>query len=217
MHYQKTASGLLVPAADHALRARAQNAIGKYLGDDLARRRAAEAMKLFAPDEDGRDHIRLAGVFCVQHLRGNELIDEDVCHNLVTNEGLNHMLGVELQGVAQITAWYLAVYTGNYTPLATDTAATLPGNSTECTNYTGGSRPQWTPAAASGQSITNAASRATYTFNATVTIYGAFMTSSATISGTAGTSFSAALFGTPKAVVNTDQILLTYTFAATST
>lgn len=213
MQYQKNVSGLLVPAADHLLQARAQDAIRKYLSDKRVRRRAAEAMKLF----DGEHaEIRSDGVFCVQHLRGEELIDEDVCPNLVTNEGLNHMLGVELFSTAQITAWYLALYTGNYTPLATDTAATLPGNATETGAYSGGTRPQFVPAAPSGQSITNAASRATYTFNATVTIYGAFMTSSATISGTSGTSFSAALFGTPKAVVNTDQILLTYTFAATS-
>jgi hypothetical protein len=215
MEYQKTASGLLVPAADHALQARAQNAISKYLGDERMRKRAAEAMRLFAPD-DNVDTVRLGGVFCVQHLRGDELIDEDVCHNLVTNEGLNHMLGVELYSTAQITAWYLALFTGNYTPLATDTAASLPGNSTECTAYTAGTRPQFVSAAPSGQSVTNSASRASYTFNATVTIYGAFMTSSATISGTSGTSFSAALFGTSKSVVNTDQILLTYTFAATS-
>lgn len=163
-----------------------------------------------------RQHLRVGGKFLIQHFRKGKLIDEDVCHNLVTNEGLNHLLGVELFGTSQITAWYLALYSGNYTPLATDTAATLPGNATETGAYTAGTRQQFVPAAPSGQSITNSASRATFTFNATVTVFGAFMTSSATINGTSGTSFSAALFGTSKAVVNTDQILLTYTFAGTS-
>lgn len=163
-----------------------------------------------------KQKLLVGGRFRVQHFCKGKLIDDELCDNLVTNEGLNHMLGVELFGTSQITAWYLALYSGNYTPLATDTAATLPGNATETGAYTAGARPQFVPAAPSGQSITNSASRATYTFNATVTVYGAFMTSSATISGTSGVSFSAALFGTSKSVVNTDQILLTYTFAATS-
>jgi hypothetical protein len=163
-----------------------------------------------------KQKLLVGGRFLVQHFRKGKLIDEELCENLVTNEGLNHMLGVELYGTAQIAAWYLALYSGNYTPLATDTAATLPGNATETGAYTAGTRQQFVPAAPSGQSITNAASQATYTFNATVTVYGAFMTSSATINGTSGTSFSAALFGTSKSVVSTDQILLTYTFAATS-
>jgi hypothetical protein len=159
---------------------------------------------------------RVGGIFHCEHIRDGKIIDEWDTHNLVTNEALNHLLGVELAGVTQVTTWYLALYTGNYTPLATDTAATLPGNATECTGYTAGTRQQFVPGSVSGQSVSNSASRASYTFNTTQTIYGAFMTSSATIGGTGGVSFAAALFGTAKNVVNLDQLLLTYTFGASS-
>jgi hypothetical protein len=149
-------------------------------------------------------------------IRKGHVIDEWSTENLITNEGLNATLNVMLNGSSQLTSWYLALYTGNYTPIATDTAASLPGNATETSAYTSATRPQWTPAAASGQSISNSASRASYTFNASNTIYGAFMTSSSVVGGTSGTSFSAALFGSSKNVVNTDQLLLTYTFSAAS-
>lgn len=149
-------------------------------------------------------------------IRKGHVIDEWSTENIVTNEGLNATLNVMLNGASQLTNWYLALFSGNYTPVATDTAASLPGNSTETSSYTSSTRPQWTPASASGQAITNSANRASYTFNATVTIYGAFMTSSSVVNGTSGTSFSAALFAASKNVVNTDQLLLTYTFSAAS-
>jgi hypothetical protein len=149
-------------------------------------------------------------------IRDGKVIDEFSDKNLITNEGLTATLNIMLGGGTQITTWYIALFTGNYTPVATDTAASLPGNSTEATGYTGGSRPQFQPAAAASQSITNSASKASYTFNATQTIYGAFMVSSGVISGTSGTSFSAALFGTSKNVVNADMLLLTYSLGATS-
>ena len=69
---------------------------------------------------------------------------------------------------------------------------------------------------ASGQQVTNSASRASFTFNAGTTIYGAFLVSSSTINGTTGTLISAAQFGSAKSVSNTDQILLTYTFSLAS-
>ena len=68
----------------------------------------------------------------------------------------------------------------------------------------------------SGQSVTNSASAASFTFNANLTIYGAFLASSSVISGTTGTLFSAAQFGTAKSVVSSDVLLLTYSFAAAS-
>jgi hypothetical protein len=136
--------------------------------------------------------------------------------NLVVNEGLNSLLNVYLNGGTQIPSWFLGVFEGNYTPIATDTAVTISGNSTESSAYTSATRPQWNPAAASGQAITNSANRATFTFNATKTIYGAFLISNSTIGGTSGTLFSAARFSSAKNVVNLDQLLLTYTFGASS-
>ena len=178
-------------------------------------------MELFTKNEAGlfvpvTGKLLGKGIYHGQIIRAGKVIDEFEDENLITNEGLNATLNIMLNAATQLTNWYLGLFTGNYTPVATDTAASLPGNATECTGYTGSSRPQWQPAAASGQSISNSASRASFTFNATQTIYGGFLVSTATINGTGGTSFGAAQFATPKNVVNLDQLLLTYTFAAAS-
>ena len=157
-----------------------------------------------------------SGRYHGQLFRKGELIDEWDDKNIVTNEGLNATLNIMLGGGSQLSTWYIGLFTGNYTPVATDTAATIAANSTEATGYTAGARQQFQPAAASAQSISNAASRASFTFNASLTIYGGFLVSSGTINGTSGTLFSAAQFSTPKAVVNLDQMLLTYTFSAAS-
>lgn len=160
--------------------------------------------------------LRVGGVYHGQIIRDGKVIDEWEDANLVANEGLNSLLDVYLRNQTQIATWYLGLFEGNYTPVATDTAANIASNSTECTAYTNGTRPTWTPAAASSQSITNSASQATFTFNATKTIYGAFLVSSSTKSGTSGVLFSAARFGSSKSVVSSDQLLLTYTFTASS-
>ena len=161
-------------------------------------------------------HMVLGGQFHAKLRRAGRIIDEWSFDNVVVNQGLNSILGVYFNASTQITAWYLGIFQGNYTPLATDTAANIVVNSTECTAYTSATRPAWSPAAASAQSVTNSATQATFTFNASQTIYGAFLTSSNVISGTAGTLFAAAQFGASKSVVNLDQLLLTYTFNASS-
>ena len=175
------------------------------------------------------DHkLIVGGVFRIEHRRIVEeddffpkhwetLSEEDIA-NLVVNQGLNHILGVEFDGQTAKPNWYLGIFQGNYSPVASDTAATIYGNATECSSYTSATRPPWTPAAPSGQSITNAANPAIFTFNANVTIYGAFLTSLATIGGGGGSDilFAAAAFANSKAVSSGDQLLVTYTLNAAS-
>jgi hypothetical protein len=149
-------------------------------------------------------------------IRAGRVIDEWEDDNLVVNQGLNSMLGVYFNGATQIATWYCGIFEGNYTPVATVTAATITSASTECTAYVSATRPEWVEAAPSSQSITNSASRAAFVFNATKTVYGAFLISSSTKSGTGGTLFSAARFSSAKNVVTDDELLLTYTFTAAS-
>lgn len=158
--------------------------------------------------------LRVGGKFQIEHRRAGETIDVEEVDNLVTNEGLNKLLDVMFNGATQITTWYLGVFEGNYTPVATVTAATITANSTESTAYDAATRPEYVEAAAASQSITNSANRASFVFNATKTIYGAFLVSASSKSATTGTLFSAARFSTSKAVVATDELLLTYTFSA---
>lgn len=137
-------------------------------------------------------------------------------HNLVVNVGLQYMAGVALTSTTQITTWYIGLYGSgaSNTPAATDTLASHAGW-TEITPYSG-NRPAATFAAATNANpsvVTNTASKAQFTINATATVGGAFLCSAA--SGTSGTLFSAADFSSPgdRSVVSGDVLSVTYTFS----
>lgn len=160
--------------------------------------------------------IQVSGKYTGQHIRDGKVIEEFEDPNLVVNEGLNSLLNIMFHASTQITTWYIGVFEGNYTPVSTVTAATITSASTESTAYASLTRPEYVEAAASSQSITNSASRASFVFNATKTIYGAFLVSNSAKSGTTGTLFSAARFASAKNVESGDELLLTYTFTASS-
>jgi len=160
--------------------------------------------------------LAVGGVFSGQIVRNGEVIDEFECPNLVVDQGLNHLLGAAFAGQTQVNPWYLGVFEGNYTPVASVTAANIVSASTECVAYTEATRPEFNEAAPAGKQVTNSANKAQFTFNATKTIYGAFLISDAAKGAGGGTLFSAARFASPKGVVATDQLLLTYTFTAAS-
>ena len=160
--------------------------------------------------------LLMGGIWHGQHIRDGEIIDEWEDKNLIVDEGLNNILDVYLHGSTQTTTWYIGVFEGNYTPVAGVTAATITAASTECTAYDEAARVAYNEAAASSKSTTNSANKAQFTFNATKTIYGAFLASASAKSATTGVLFSAAKFGTSKSVVAADQLLLTYTINAAS-
>lgn len=139
--------------------------------------------------------------------------------NLVVNVGLQYMAGTALTSTAQTTSWFLGLYGAgaSNTPAASDTMSSHAGW-TEVTAYSESTRPAATFASATNANpsvVTNSASKATFTMNATTTVGGAFLTSSSTKGGTAGTLFSAADFQSPgdRSVVSGDVISVTYTFS----
>jgi len=149
-------------------------------------------------------------------IRDRRVVDEFDVKNIVVNQGLNYLLGAALGAQSVVTSWFIGLFSNNYTILASDTAATIAANSGEVTQYTASTRQSWQSAPPSAQSITNAANQASFTFNATLNVYGAFLISSSAINGTSGTLFSGAQFGSPKSVVSSDILQLTYTFTAAS-
>lgn len=158
--------------------------------------------------------IRIAGVFEHELIRDGVSLGVMRDPNIVVNEGLNSILSVVFNAGTQITAWFVGIFEGNYTPVATDTAANITANSTESTAYDEATRVAWVEAAPSGQSITNAASKATFTMNATKTIYGAFLASASAKSATTGTLMAASKFAAARSVVDNDQLLITYALSA---
>lgn len=134
--------------------------------------------------------------------------------NIVVDQGLNHILDVAFHNTTQVATWYVGIFKGNYTPQSTDTAANIASNSTEATEYDESTRQEWVEAAAASKSITNSANRATFTINATVTIYGAFLVSTSTKSGTSGSLAAASRFASQRDLVDDDELLVTYTLTA---
>jgi hypothetical protein len=90
--------------------------------------------------------------------------------NLVTNQGLDHVLDVIFKAGTATAAWHVAIFENDYTPLAANTYQ-VPGY-TESTAYAEATRPACTFGAISSQSINNSASKASFAINATKTIYG---------------------------------------------
>ena len=150
-----------------------------------------------------------------EHYRQGKLIDQWKQGNVTTDEGLNALLDIMFHDATKIATWYLAVFEDNYTPLVSNTYAT-PGY-TECTAYTEAARVAFVEAAASSKVITNSANKATFTFNATKTIYGASLVGggSAPTNNTdtagGGTLFASSAFATSKSVVATDILLVSCT------
>lgn len=144
-------------------------------------------------------------------------IERSNTFNLIPNEGLGYALDVLLHsGTAKPSNWYAAPFEGNYTPVATVTAATIVAAATECTAYSESTRVAYTAAASASQVSSNSASLANFTFNATKTIYGAFITTTATKSATTGKLLSAARFSTSHAVQSGYVLSLGYDLTAAS-
>ena len=188
------------------------------INKDFSRR----ASGLLVPEN--RAKLLMAGSYHCELTRTDGSVEEWDTKNPVVNQGLNYILGAGLAGGSQITAWYLALFTGNYTVLASDTASVIASNASElaATYYTAGARQVWTPnsSTVTGQSTSNSSAAASFTFqnisSPPTNIYGAFLVSSATAVGTGGSLFSGAQFASLKGVANGDVLQITYTYTAAS-
>jgi hypothetical protein len=177
---------------------------------------AASVVRNSQPTES----VRGGGVFHIQCLdKDGNLKWEAESKNLVVNVGLQSMNSVYFASGTQITAWYIGLYgaASSNNPAAGNTMSSHLGW-TEETGYSNATRPACTfgvATTADPSVITNSASPASFSINATATIGGAFLTSDNTKGGTTGTLFSAADFQAPgdRSVVSGDTLNVTYTFS----
>ena len=166
------------------------------------------------------EDAKATGLFEIKcHDENGNLKWEAQSKNLVVNAGLAYMAGTALTSVTQITTWYLGLYGAgaSNTPAAGDTMSSHAGW-TEVVAYSNSTRVAATFATATTANpsvATNSASPATFNINGTTTVGGAFLTSGSAKSGTTGTLFSAADFGSPgdRSVVSGDTLSVTYTFS----
>jgi hypothetical protein len=172
--------------------------------------RSIEGMQSMGLSIDGLEKRDVNGVESV-------VLSVEEVDNLIPTEGLNYFLDAGLLGGSQLSSWYIALFEANYTPIAGVTAATFPAAATESTAYDEANRPTWTPGAIAAGSVSNTASKAVFTMNATKTIYGIAQTSVNTKSSTSGKLVSVAKFAAAKAVVDDDILSVTSSITLTST
>lgn len=155
------------------------------------------------------------GVYSLEHRRNGEVIySQPINENLVCDEGLTHILDILFKDGVKVTAWYLGIFEANYTPAADDTAANIAARCTESTAYDEAARVAFTAGTIAANAIDNSAARATFTINATKTMYGVFLASTSAKSGTLGKLLSVAKFTTARPVIAADELLVTYTMTA---
>jgi hypothetical protein len=158
--------------------------------------------------------LAVGGYFTYELVRDGKVIDTWKEKNIVVNQGLNYILDAALSGGTVNTVHYIGLFSNNYTPIA----GTLIANLTEVNaKYNETTRPTWTEAGAASQTISNGVSPASFTFNASETIHGAFLISNNTKGGTTGTLIAASKFAASRNVVTSDVLNVTYTISASST
>lgn len=157
------------------------------------------------------------GVFDVDHRRGGDLLCRTAGSNVITTEGLNHILDVVAHGSTQVNPWYVALFEGNVTPGSTLTGVTFASVTTESTAYDETTRVAFNEGAAAAGVIDNASNRAIFTMNATKTIYGGGLLSiSGKGSSSASICLAAARFSTSRSVVDDDELSVRYTLTLVS-
>jgi hypothetical protein len=158
------------------------------------------------------------GIEVFNNAKEMKLISKSECHNILTDEGLNHDLNVVLHGATQITTWYCVIFENDFTPDGDETYA-VPGY-TETTAYTEATRPEYNEAESTSKSTTNSANKAVFTANAGKTFYGAALVGGGTDGNTKGDAagggklFCAGKFGTAQPVIDGNVVNLTYTVTA---
>jgi hypothetical protein len=167
-----------------------------------------------------KDNATAAGVYRIEcRDKDGNLKWSAESHNLVVNVGLQDMNTQYFKGSGYTAAWYLGLYgaAASNNPAASDTASSH-GGWTEITPYSNATRPAatfGTATTADPSVISNSASPAQYTINATATVGGAFLISNSTKGGSTGILFSASDFQSPgdRTVASGDTLNVTYTFS----
>lgn len=168
-------------------------------------------------------NVALAGVVTLKHYRREKLIYEEVSKNLIVNQGLDHFLNVVMGATAKITTWYVGIFTNNVTPAAADVPSSQLG---AAGTYGEGqdadydlpltNKPEYIDAPSTAQVMSNSGTPAAFTIAATLTIYGAFISSVSAKTATTGTLLAAKQFDASRAVIDNDVLSVQYDITAAS-
>lgn len=141
--------------------------------------------------------------------------------NLIPTEGLAHILNVALGTTPKPASYHLALFSAAAQPQASWTAASFASTASEIVSMTEGysaaTRPNWTPANTSTNSIDNMAAVAKVTMKtaSSLTVQGAAMLTSSAKGGTTGALISASKYASPRVFQDGDTYEIGYRISLT--
>jgi hypothetical protein len=178
----------------------------------------------YAAKHQRESGLNFHGHVYTDHFRDGKLLHHcDQGGNTFTTEGMARILNIVFRAQATEAAIYCGIFKNNVTPAVGDTAAVklgAAGTYGECQDADYDSpatnKPAYTIVSTSTASCTNAAAPASFTMNAGITVYGAFLSTIAAKTGTTGTLFCAKAFTSSRAVIADDVLAVTYTISCTT-
>ncbi|WIF21957.1 hypothetical protein [Shewanella phage vB_SbaS_Y11] len=141
--------------------------------------------------------------------------------NLIPTEGLAHILNVALGTTPKPASYHLALFSAAAQPSANWTAASFASTASEIVSMTEGysaaTRPTWTPANTSTNSIDNMAAVAKVTMKtaSSLTVQGAAMLTNSGKGSTAGALISASKYASPRVFQDGDTYEIGYRISLT--
>lgn len=143
--------------------------------------------------------------------------------NMVTNEGLTHMLNVAMGTTPKPAGYFLALFSAAAAPQPTWTAASFASTASEIVSMTEGyssaTRPAWTPTNTSTQSIDNMATgsvaKVTIKTAGQLTVQGAAILTNSAKGSTAGVLVSATKYPAARIFQDNDTYEIGYRISLT--
>lgn len=153
-----------------------------------------------------------------ERINGGEWVKSQ---NLVTDEGLTHLLNVALGNTPKPNGYFITLFGASATPQASWNAQNFSATASEIVSmsegYASATRPKWTAQNTSTNSIDNMQSAARFEIktDSTLTVQGAALLTSSTKGGTDGVLVSAIKFNAPRVFQNGDTYELGYRISLT--
>lgn len=143
--------------------------------------------------------------------------------NLITNEGLTHILNVSMGTTPKPAGYFLALYSAAAQPQGTWTAAQFSTTASEIVSltegYAGATRPEWKPTNTATQAIDNMAptsvAKVTIKTAGQLTVQGAAILTNSGKGSTAGVLISATKYAAARVFQDNDTYEIGYRLALT--
>ncbi len=163
------------------------------------------------------NRLKFNNPICMEHWRGGKLLGKYLTKNDITNEGVNTLFNVMFNSASQITSWFIGfIDNSGFSALAAGDVMNSHSGWTEFIAYSQSTRVAWGVGTASSgvRTVTNASASVFNINGGGGTVYGIFITSNSTKSGTTGKLWATAAFASPVPVSSGDQLNITYTTSA---